>query len=139
VSSLRKRKTTYTLEQIKAKQRAEAPARTWQPSASDLEAASFHMATLSPSDPIRNLDTSEVARLLMEVEENVDSIQIVDDAVPGRRHFKVIPRDPWRMAGFRETGIKLGQLLGAPVSFVEAPNDPTRFVNRRNGAKSFVG
>ncbi len=86
-----------------------------EPSEADLIEASYHVATLPADDPLQNADLRDVAILLMEVSEEIDRIIVVDHYDPKKRHYKVVPRNPWNRAEFTDVGIKLGKLVDSDV------------------------
>lgn len=86
-----------------------------RPNDADLMAASYHLSTLPANDPLLNADLSDVATILMEVTEEIDRLIIVDHYDPKKRHYKIVPRNPWHRAEYRDIGMKLGQLLDSSV------------------------
>ncbi len=106
-----------------------------RPNDADLLAASYHLATLPAGDPLLNADLSDVAVILMEVSEEVDRLIVVDHYDPKKRHYKVIPRNPWHRSEFTDIGMKLGQLLDTNVYAQHVPLPEAQRAYTQNQAR----
>jgi hypothetical protein len=95
-------------------------------------AASYVAATMAKDDPRANLDIRELAVKLMQVTEEVDRVIIADHYDAKKRHWKVIPRNPWNRAEFIEIGRKLGLLLDQDTYYqeVKAPEVQRPYTRR---------
>jgi hypothetical protein len=86
-----------------------------QPTEADLLEAAYYQGTLPASDPRFNSDLHGLAIELMEAAEETDRVIIRDHYDPKKRHYQVIPRNPWNRPEFREGGLRLGRILDADV------------------------
>lgn len=86
-----------------------------QPTEADLLEAAYYQGTLPANDPRFNSDLHDLAIELMEAAEETDRVVICGHYDPKKRHYQVIPRNPWHRAEFREGGLRLGRILDADV------------------------
>ena len=62
-----------------------------------------------------NVNNMEQIQAIMEAAEETDRVITRDHYDPKKRHYQVIPRNPWNRPEFREGGLRLGRILDADV------------------------
>ena len=104
-----------------------------EPTEADLLEAAYYQGTLPASDPRFNSDLHDIAIDLMEAAEETDRVIVQDHYDPKKRHYQIVPRNPWNRPDFIENGVRLGRILDADVyqQTVTAPEVQREYTQRQ--------